>query len=390
MKINEVIKSLLPEIIEIRRELHKYPELSGEEYETSKKICSVLDKYEIEYKSNIGGYGVVAIIKGKSIGKTIAIRADMDALPVIEENELDYCSLNKGVMHACGHDTHTSIMLGAAIALKKFENEFNGNVKFIFQPAEENCTGAKLMIKEGSLKSPDVDAIIGLHVMPNVPTGKIELRYGKLNAATTTVDIKIHGKQGHAAYPDTAIDAIVMASHVVVALQTTVSRSASPLNPIVLTFGTIKGGERPNIISKDAQIVGTLRTLDSESRRKAKETIKRIAENTAIALGGTATVIFDDACLELINNDKVSKIVENTAIETVGIENVIHKEFPSMGSEDFSYFSDTIPATFFHLGIANQTKGSVFPLHSENFRVDEDCIEIGINMEVNSVLNLLK
>lgn len=389
MNIKKNILDIIPEVIRIRREFHAYPELSGKEIETNKRICRYLDKYGIEYKSGYAGNGVVGIIRGAMEGKTVGIRADIDALPICENNDLEYKSINEGVMHACGHDAHTAIMLGSAIILKNMEKELRGNVKFFFQPQEEAIGGAEPMIKEGCLDNPETDHAIGLHVMPNIPTGKVELKYGKLNGNTGNVEIIAKGKSGHAAYPETAVDAIVIAAHIITALQTLVSRNISPLNSVVLTFGKIKGGEKNNIIAKEVVLSGTLRTLDTKTRSKAKELIKRIAENAAIGLGGSADVNFQDGYIELINDDYVAKVVEETAIEVVGEENILYKEFPSLGGEDFSYFADRIPSAFFHLGCGNEELKTTAPLHSDKFVLDEDCIKTGIEMEVRTVLKLL-
>lgn len=389
MDMKKNILDIIPEVIRIRREFHAYPELSGKEIETSKRICRYLDKYGIEYKSGYAGNGVVGIIRGAKEGKTVGIRADIDALPICENNDLEYKSINEGVMHACGHDAHTAIMLGSAIILKNMEKELRGNVKFFFQPQEEAIGGAEPMIKEGCLDNPKTDHAIGLHVMPNIPTGKVELKYGKLNGNTGSVEIIAKGKSGHAAYPETAVDAIVIAAHIITALQTLVSRNISPLNSVVLTFGKIKGGEKNNIIAKEVVLSGTLRTLDTKTRNKAKELIKRIAENVAMGLGGRADVNFQDGYIELINDDYVMKVVEETAIEVVGEENILYKEFPSLGGEDFSYFADRIPSAFFHLGCGNEELKTTAPLHSDKFVLDEDCIKTGIEMEVRTVLKLL-
>lgn len=389
MDIKKSILDIIPEVIRIRREFHAHPELSGEEIETNKMICRYLDEYGIEYKSGYAGYGVVGIVRGTQEGKTVGIRADIDALPICENNDLEYKSVNEGVMHACGHDAHTAIMLGAAIILKKMEHELRGNVKFFFQPQEEAIGGAEPMIKEGCLDDPKTDHAIGLHVMPNVPTGKVEIRYGKLNGNTGNVEIIAKGKSGHAAYPDTAVDAIVIAAHIITALQTMVSRNISPLNSVVLTIGKINGGEKNNIIAKEVVLSGTLRALDMQTRNKAKEIIKRIAENVAIGLGGSAEVDFRDGYIALINDDSVMKVVEKTAIEVVGRENILYKEFPSLGGEDFSYFADRIPSAFFHLGCGNEELKTTAPLHSDKFALDEDCMKTGIEMEVRTVLKLL-
>lgn len=389
MDIKKNILDIIPEVIRIRREFHAHPELSGKEVETNKRICRYLDEYGIEYKSGYAGYGVVGIIRGGEKGKTVGIRADIDALPIYEDNNLEYKSVNEGIMHACGHDAHTAILLGTAMILKGMERHLKGNVKLFFQPQEEAIGGAEQMIKEGCLDNPKTDHVIGLHVMPNVPTGKVELRYGKLNGNTGNVKITVKGKSGHAAYPDTAVDAIVIAAHIITALQTMVSRNISPLKSVVLTIGKINGGEKSNIIAKEVVLSGTLRALDTQTRNKAKEFIKKISENVAIGLGGNAEVDFKDGYIELINDDNVMKIVEETANEVVGRENIVYKEFPSLGGEDFSYFTDRVPSAFFHLGCGNEELKINAPLHSDKFALDEDCLKTGIEMEVRTVLKLL-
>ncbi len=391
VNIKELVQNMNQELLEIRRDLHKYPELSGKELRTGKKICEYLDAWDIEYEYGIAETGIVGLIRGGlGDGKTVAIRADIDALPIHEEGEIDFCSTNKGVMHACGHDAHTTILLGLAKAMKSMQSQFAGNVKLLFQPAEEAIGGADRMIKEGCLENPKVDYAIGLHVMPNVPTGKVELKYGKLNGNSGSVKIEVRGESGHAAYPDKSIDAIVMASSIVSNLQTLVSRNVSPLNSVVLTFGKITGGEKANIITDRVYLEGTLRALDTESRTKAKSEIERIVSNTAKAFGGDAITTFKDGYVALINDDAVVDVMKEVAINTVGENNILYKEFPSMGGEDFSYFTEKVPSAFYHLGCMNEMKGMTFPLHSKHFMLDEDCLAIGVEMQVNAVLSLLK
>jgi amidohydrolase len=390
LNIEESIDEILEEVIGIRRDFHKHPELSGKEIRTGKKICEYLDKWNIQYETGIAETGIVGIIRGKKgEGKTVGIRADIDALPINETGDYDYCSINPGIMHACGHDVHTAILLGTAKLLKGIEQEIRGNIKLFFQPAEEAIGGAERMIKDGCLENPKVDYAIGLHVMPNIPVGKVELKYGKLNGNSGNVKITINGKSGHAAYPDQSVDAIVIAANVITGLQTLVSRNVSPLNSVVLTFGKIYGGEKSNIITDKVVLEGTLRTLDTQSRMEAKEKIKKIAENIAIGLGGSADIEFKDGYVALINDTDVVHVIRDTAIDILGEENIVYKEFPSMGGEDFSYFTEKIPSAFYHLGCGNEEKGINEPLHNKKFMVDEDCIKTGLMMQVKTVLALL-
>jgi amidohydrolase len=390
MDIKKNVNNMYDQLVEIRRDFHKNPELSGKEIRTGDKICEYLDSWGIEYERGYADTGIVGIIRGrKGPGKTIGVRADIDALPITEEADYDYCSVNEGVMHACGHDVHTTILLGMGKILKDLENEIEGNVKLFFQPAEEAIGGAERMIKDGCLENPKVDHAIGLHVMPNVPVGMVELKFGQMNANSGSVNIKINGKSGHAAYPDKSIDAIVIAGQVITSLQTLVSRNVSPLTSVVLTFGKISGGTKANIITDQVTLNGTLRALSTTSRTEAKERIKAIAEGVAAGMGGSADVEFKDGYIALINDNDVMKKIDETAKRLLGEDKIMYKDFPSMGGEDFSYFTDTIPSAFYHLGGGNVEKSIVEPLHNKNFRVDEECLRIGVLMQVESVLSLL-
>lgn len=387
MNLKNKIEDMFEELVKIRRDFHQNPELSGKEFRTGDKISDYLTAWDIDHERGIAETGIVGIIRGKQPGKTIGIRADIDALPIQEPCDLDFCSVNEGVMHACGHDVHTTIMLGTAKVLKGMQDDLKGNVKLFFQPAEEAIGGADRMIKEGCLENPRVDHVIGLHVMPNIPTGQVELKYGKLNGNSGSVFIDIKGQKGHAAYPDKSIDAIVIASAVVTNLQSIVSRNVSPLNSVVLTFGKINGGTKGNIITDEVKLVGTLRALDTESRTRVKARIKDLAQSVAEGYGGQADVRFKDGYIALINDDYVTDQVKASAIESVGQENIVYKEFPSMGGEDFSYFSEERPSAFFHLGCG--FPGDNAPLHNQNFKVNEDCMKVGIEVEVRTVINLL-
>ncbi|MGE5679229.1 MAG: M20 metallopeptidase family protein, partial [Pseudomonadota bacterium] len=294
MNIKKRTEEVFDELVAIRRDLHMNPELSGKEFRTSAKICEYLDGWGVEYKSGVAGTGVVAIIQGKKAGRTVAARADIDALPIAEKCESEYRSQNVGVMHACGHDVHTTVQLGVAKLIKEMEDELAGNVKLFFQPAEEDIGGAERMVAEGCMSEPEVDNVIGLHVMPYLDAGNVELKYGKLNASSGEFYINIKGKSGHGAYPDTAVDAIVIAGNVITALQSMVSRNVSPLESVVLSIGKVNGGVKNNIIADTVAMSGTLRTLDEAARNRAKAAIMRLAEGTAAAYGGEAEVWFED------------------------------------------------------------------------------------------------
>lgn len=388
MKIAEKIKDVTEDMIAFRRLLHQNPELSHQEVMTSQRICQQLEAHGIEYQANVGGHGVVAIVRGAQAGKTVALRADMDALPVTEENDLPYRSQIDGVMHACGHDVHTAIMMASGWVLQSMRHELTGNVKFFFQGGEEDEGGAADMIAQGCLENPAVSHVVGLHVQPDVPAGMVELKRGKLNGNCGDVNITIHGEQGHACTPHIAVDAVVIAAHVVTALQTLVSRNTSPVDSAVLTFGSLHSGEKGNIISRKAVLAGTLRTLDKESRSRAESLIVRIATHTAQALGGRAEVSFENGYIALINDDTVMDTVEAAAREILPPTCITYKEAPSLGGEDFSFFADAVPSAFFHLG-CGQGEDSA-PLHSHLFVVDEACMALGVELEVNTVLRLLE
>nr|WP_312579333.1 M20 family metallopeptidase [Sedimentibacter sp.] len=391
MDIKKRVNEIFDDLVAIRRDFHIHPELSQNEFRTSAKICEYLDEWGIEYESGVAETGVVGIIRGKQNQKTIALRADIDALPICEKNNTPYCSINNGVMHACGHDAHATILLGVARILKEMEREglINGNVKLLFQPAEETVGGAQRMVEEGCMKNPDVDYVLGLHVMPYIDAGKVEIKYGKLNASTDGIEIIIRGKSGHGAYPDKGVDAIMISGYVITAVQSLVSRNISPLNSIVLSLGTISGGVKGNVIADEVIIKGTLRALDDETRRFSKERIKDIVSNTAKAFGGEGIAEFNEGYKALINDDEVVDVIKENAYRLIGKENVVFKEFPSLGAEDFSYFSDEAKGAFFHLGCGNLKRGITANIHCDDFDIDEECIKTGVILQIENVISLL-
>lgn len=319
----------------------------------------------------------------------MGLRADIDALPVVELNDLPFKSVNHGVMHACGHDVHTAIALGVIKLFKEMEDELEGSVKVFFQPAEETVGGAKRMIDEGCLKNPEVDYVISLHVSPGMDVGNVELKYGKLNAATNEFSIKVIGKSSHAAYPEQSADSIVAAGYIITALQTLVSRNVSPLNPVVVTLGKINGGTKNNIITGEVIMSGTMRTLDPETRAFGKRRIEEIARSTAKAHGADVVVEFEEGYPSLINNDEVVDVIKETAEEILGVDKVRFKEFPSMGADDFAYFCRETKGAYYFLGCGNKDKGWVAPGHSEYFIVDEECIKVGVMLQTKILINLL-
>lgn len=387
--IRKITQRIHPWMKEIRRDFHMYPELGKKEFRTQEKICRYLEEMRIPWEKK-AGTGVVGFIQGKSSGKLVGLRADIDALPMQEKNDVSYRSKNDGVMHACGHDAHAAILLGAARVLNELKAAFSGGVKLFFQPDEEGEGGAEIMVKEGCMENPKVDYVLGLHVMAYLETGVVEIRYGKFNAASDSLVIKVFGKSAHAAYPEKGVDAIVASAYMIAALQTLVSRNISPVNSVVLSFGKISGGEVENSLASEVTLTGTLRTLDRETRQFCKTRIEEIAVKTAQAFGANAEINISPGYEPLINNDEVVKVIIETGAELLGKQNIVFKEFPSLGVEDFSYFLDKAKGAFYHIGCGNKTQNITAPNHNSSFDIDEDCLQIGVQLQVINTLKLLK
>lgn len=395
MELKDTIKKLADtyyeDLVAIRRHLHAHPELSYEEVETSKYIAKKLSEYGIEHETNIGGHGVVGLIKGKNAErKTIALRADMDALPIEEKNTCEYVSQNKGVMHACGHDVHTTSLLGAAKILNEIKDSFEGTIKLIFQPAEEKLPGgASIMIKDGVLENPTVASIFGQHVLPQLETGKVAFRAGIAMASCDEIYVTVKGKGGHGAVPHLAIDPVLIASHIVVALQSVVSRNANPTIPSVLSIGKFIANGATNIIPDEVRLEGTFRTFDEKWRAEAHEKIKTICHHTAAAFGGTCDVLIDVGYPFLKNDEATTATAFELAKQYLGEANV--EEMPArMTAEDFSYYSQVVPACFYRLGTGNIAKGITSPIHTPTFDVDENCLKIGSGLMAWIAVNGLK
>lgn len=372
-------------IISLRRKLHRIPENGFQEFKTQRVIMDTLDEIGIPYTTE--RTWVIGLIEGDHPGETVALRADMDALPLNEPEGCSFRSEHEGMMHACGHDAHVAMVLGAAKVLCSMREHIHGKVKLLFQPAEETDGGAEPMVKAGAMENPHVDRVYGLHVMPTLPVGKIETRAGTLNASTDTVKIAIRGKAGHGAYPDLGTDAIVCAAQVITALQTVVSRNVSPLQSAVLTIGLIEGGTAQNIICDEVRMRGTLRTANAELRAMMKQRIAAIAESVAQGMGCEAEVNIIPGYAALVNNDDEAARVKRVAGRLLGTDNVVDKPASSMGGEDFSFFSDCAPGAFFHVGCVNPEWMPAPPLHSRDFHIDENCLTIGTLMHVALVLD---
>ena len=382
--LKEKIKSLAQqysnEFIQVRQHLHANPELSYKEFETSKFIQSKLREFGISFDVK-ATTGVVAIIKGRNPeSRVIALRADMDALPIQEENNVEYKSKNNGVMHACGHDVHTTILLGAAKILNELKTDWEGTLKLIFQPGEEkNPGGASLMIKDGVLENPKPQGIIALHVHPELQLGKLSFRKGRVMASADEIYITIKGKGGHAAAPHLTTDTILMASHLVVALQQIISRNKNPLSPSVLTISSFQGGHTTNVIPSEVKLMGTFRAMDEQWRYKAHELIKKISTELVHSMGGEIDLLIDVGYPTVDNDDALTDTAWKLADEFMGKENVLETEM-RMGAEDFGYYTQIIPGCFYRLGVRNEDKGIIHGVHTPKFNIDETAIETGIVM----------
>ena len=379
-KIQQLAKKYAPDFISIRHHLHAHPELSYQEFQTSKFVQQKLTEIGIPFQV-MAGTGVVGLLKGKNPEKrVIALRADMDALPIKEENDIPYRSTNEGVMHACGHDVHTTVLLGASRILHELKEDWEGTVKLIFQPGEEkNPGGASLMIKEGVLQNPAPQAIFGLHVHPGLETGKLSFRGGMVMASADELYITIKGKGGHAAAPHLTVDTILVASHLVVALQQIISRNRNPLLPSVLSITSVQGGYTTNVIPSEVKLMGTFRAMDEEWRFRAHELIRKQATELVHSMGAEIDLHIDVGYPMVHNNEALDKVARAEAREFMGGDKVLETEI-RMGAEDFGYYTRQIPGCFYRLGVMNVAKGITSGVHTPTFDIDESAIEIGAGM----------
>jgi amidohydrolase len=379
--IKEQVKQLAQQnfskTVGIRHHLHAYPELSFEEYKTAAYVTERLKDLGLAVESK-ASTGLVALIEGNNPSKKIvALRADMDALPIVEQNDVPYKSQNKGVMHACGHDVHTSSLLGCAEILVRLKHSFEGTVKLVFQPGEEKLPGgASIMIKEGVLQNPAPQNIVGQHVMPLIEAGKVGFRSGMYMASTDEIYITVTGKGGHAAMPENFIDPIAITATILVALQQIVSRAGSPKIPTVLSFGKIIGEGATNVIPNEVKVEGTFRTMDEAWRADAHAKMKKMAEGIAESMGAKCHLEVRNGYPFLKNNPQLAEELKGYAIEYLGQENVLDLDL-WMAGEDFAYYSQQIDANFYRLGVRNESKGIISGVHTPTFDVDEKCLEVG-------------
>ena len=379
-QIKALAKKYAPETTAIRHHLHANPELSYQEFNTSTFIQQKLSALGIPFQT-MATTGVIGLIEGKNPGKKIiALRADMDALPIQEENTVDYISTNKGVMHACGHDVHTSILLGAAKILHELKDSWEGTIKLIFQPGEErNPGGASLLIKEGVLTNPAPQAIFGLHVHTGMPVGKLSFREGKVMASADEIYMTIRSKGGHAAAPQVTADTILVASQLVVALQQVISRNRNPFDASVLSITSFQGGFTTNVIPSEVKLMGTFRAMDEAWRFKAHDLIRTMATHLVEGMGAELDLHIDVGYPSVYNNEALNIVAKDLAIQFMGDGNVETTEL-RMGAEDFGYYTQLIPGCFYRLGVMNEAKGITAGVHTPTFNIDEDAIETGIGM----------
>lgn len=389
--LKSTIDELVPALVAQRRDLHEHPELAFEEVRTSTIVAQRLRALGLEVQTGIAKTGVVGLLRGGASEpgtKTIALRADMDALPIFEQNEIDYRSQSDGKMHACGHDGHVSIALAVADLLSKRRHELRGNVKFLFQPAEERAGGAAPMVQAGVLH--DVDSVIGLHLISSYPVGRVGVRPGPVFASADWFRLTVRGKGGHAAMPDVAIDPIVVAAHITTTLQTLVSRETSPFRPSVVTIGKISAGTAFNIIPDEAVLEGTLRTFSQEERTRLLQRIAEVGQGVASAMRATCETEIFDGCIPCVNDPAVTAFVRQAAVASVGEQYVDSgEEVLTTFADDMAYFLQAVPGCYFIVGARNEAKEARYPHHHPRFNIDEDALPIGVEVLTRAVLQAL-
>ena len=393
-QVKQKIEEVFPAVVAFRRDLHEHPELSGREERTSRRIAEELEKLGVSYRvtpekavvGTVPGNGSAP--SGKYTG--LGIRADFDALPITEESGVAWASQNPGVMHACGHDMHTAMLLGTAMVLQSMPESFGGNVKLLFQPNEEAEGGAENMIKAGCMEDPAVNAVIAFHIEPGIPSGYIQLCPGKMNAATCDVHITVEGVACHGAHPDRGIDAILAASQIVTALQAVVARNLAPTQPGVVTIGQFHAGNASNVVAGTAELSGTLRALDMKTMAQIKTLVKQTAEGIAAGFGAKAIVTLTDGYPSLENNIELGKTLEQLAVELVGKDQIDYMEAPSLGADDFAFFTQYCDGVYMNVGTTPKDwSGKPQALHSEFLCPDEEAMKTGILMEAMAALRLL-
>lgn len=394
-RVESLAAAVTPAVVAWRRDFHAHPELSNREQRTAAAVAKALEAMGVDdVKTGVAHHGVVALIRGKQPGPTVALRADMDALPIQEQTGLEFASQNKGVMHACGHDAHTAILLGTAKVLVQLRDELPGTVKLIFQPAEEGAPpgeegGARLMIRQGVLENPPVAAIFALHVNSELEAGKISTRPGPLLASVDRFRVTVKGRQSHAAMPWLGCDPIVASAQIITALQTIASRKVDARQPVVVSVGIVRGGEAWNIIPDSVALEGTIRTHDADVRRQAGEEFRRLVEQTAAAHGATAEIEFSDYGPVVFNDPDLTARMRPALVQAVGEENVVEAD-RVMGGEDFAHYAQKVPGLYLFLGIRNEKLGAVHPVHTPQFTIDEAALTVGVRTLAMEAVDYLR
>jgi amidohydrolase len=375
------VESIRERLVGFRREIHRNPELSAAEVKTAALVAGVLEESGIEVRRNVGGHGVVGLLRGGSNGPTIALRADMDALPISDRKGVEYASAVDGAMHACGHDVHMAVLMGAALVLSELRAGLKGNVMFIFQPSEErSATGALLMIKEGVLKDPVPKVVVALHCFPEMEAGTVGHKPGVMTASSDRFTIVVKGTSGHASRPHQTVDAVLLAALVINAIHHIVSRRTDPLHHAVISIGTIKGGYAPNVIADTVRMEGIVRTLDAKARKNIRSLVEETIKGVTHGMGGGYELDYHFGTASVVNDKKVDAFVAECACDILGERNVIKMADPLMGAEDFACFLEKVPGTLFRLGTGNRGKGITAHLHSADFDVDEEAIMVGTRL----------
>ena len=388
-KMKQIAREQHAELVSIRRTLHENPELGFEEFTTSRFIADHMEQLGLEVQREVAGTGVVALLRGAFPGKTVAIRADMDALPIQEINEVSYKSQKSGKMHACGHDVHVTLAIGAAKILAQFREEMSGNVKFIFQPAEETTGGAEPMIAAGVLDNPKVDAIIGGHVWGSLESGIVEVLPGPIMASSDMIHLTIRGKGGHAAQPQTTIDPVIIASEIVVALQKIVSRQMDPFEPVVISICMFRAGDAFNVIPNSAYLEGAVRTLKNGLHKELARKIEGVIRGITEPYGATYELDYSFGYPVTVNDPAITETLRNSAVTVLGADKVRIAERASMGAEDFSYFLLEIPGTYVRIGTRNPEKGISYDIHHPQFDIDEAVLELTPVVYAQAAFDLL-
>ena len=393
-EIQHLAAALQPKLVEIRRDLHQHPELSNREFRTAGIVAEHLKGLGLSVQTGVAHTGVVGLLEGNRPGPTIAVRADMDALPIQELNAVPYRSKHDGVKHACGHDVHTTVGLGVAEVLSQIRTTLPGSVKFIFQPAEEGAPagetgGAYLMLDEGVLDNPSVESILGLHVMPTLDAGMLGYHAGPVWASNDAIELVIHGRKTHGAYPHTGVDAILVASHVLQALQTLVNRSVDVRDPLLISFGVIQGGNQFNVIADEVRLLGMMRCLNPEIRRTAPARIEELVRGITGSFGASHSLSIKPGAPVTMNHPEMVKRAVPVLEAAVGKENVLLQK-PQMGAEDFACYAERVPGFYFMLGVRNESRGITEMLHTPQFDVDEACLSVGVQAMCGLVLECLR